>query len=138
MARRKIKRPSEEKTLIVGGGFRGIVAGHYLSSAGHQVTLIEGAPFLGGVMHSESWNGFQLDKGCHIFGNDNVEVTDVLFAIMGDAVVPVDGRYASMTDGKLSDGITIPDLTVWGPDVSARILYETVAAAAQDGDQGCA
>jgi len=125
-----------EKTLIVGGGFRGIVAGHYLSAADHQVTLIEGAPFLGGVMRSESWNGFQLDKGCHIFGNDNVEVTDVIFAIMGDAVVPVDGYYASMTAGKVSEGITIPDLTVFGPDVCAKILYETVEAAAHESGGG--
>ncbi len=122
--------------LIVGGGFRGIVAAYYLAAAGHKITLVEGAPFLGGVMHSGKWNGFYLDKGCHLFSNDNVEVTGVLLDILDRAVVPVKFRYASVTEGRLSEGFAIPDLTVLGSERCSRILYETIEAATRDNGDG--
>lgn len=120
-----------EQILIVGGGFRGIVASYFLTRAGCKVTLVESAPFLGGVMHSSEWNGFHLDKGCHLFSNDDSEITETLLDIMGGAVVPVSFKYASAIDGKLSDGFAIPDLTAFGPEVCARILYETIEAASR-------
>jgi protoporphyrinogen oxidase len=55
---------------------------------------------------------------------------------MGEAVVPVEFRHATVIAGTLSEGFAIPDLTVLGPDVRARILYETVETAARESEGG--
>ncbi len=120
-----------DHVLIVGGGFKGIIASYFLSRSGCKVTLVESSPALGGLMRGKEWNGFYLDKGCHIFGNDDREMTEILLDIMDWAIVPVSARYASVTAGKLSKGFTIPDLTVLGKDVCAKILYEMVKAQAE-------
>lgn len=118
------------KVLVVGGGFRGILASYFLTRAGHDVTLSERAPFLGGVLHSEEWEGFYLDKGCHLLSNDRDDVTDVLLDILQGRILPVDFRYASILGGRKSDGFAIPDLTAFGQATQEKILYELVGATA--------
>lgn len=118
------------KVLVVGGGFRGIVASYFLARAGHDVTLSERGPFLGGVLHGEEWDGFFLDKGCHLLSNDSDDVTDVLLDILQERILPVDFRYASIVGGCKSEGFAIPDLTAFGQATQEKILYELVSAAA--------
>ena len=121
--------------IVVGGGFRGIISAHVLRNVGYDLALIERMPFLGGVHHSEQWNGFYLDKGCHLFSNDSDESTDILLDIMDDEVIPVEVRYASVTEGKKSEGLAIPDLSTLEPELQAKILYEIVQAATEETQQ---
>ncbi|MBV8534578.1 MAG: NAD(P)-binding protein [Alphaproteobacteria bacterium] len=51
------------KTLIIGGGFAGCIAAQMLSKKGHDVTLVERAPFLGGTCRTEWWGGHPYTLG---------------------------------------------------------------------------
>ena len=119
-----------KRWLIVGGGFRGIVAAHHLRKAGHSVTLVERLPFLGGVLHSDEWNGVYLDKGCHLFGNNSAETTRIILEMMDGDVLPVHVKYAAVTEGRKSDGLVVPDFTVLDPARQREILYQVIEAAA--------
>ena len=44
-----------DHVLVVGAGFRGIVASALAAKAGKRVTLTDRAPALGGVMRFEEW-----------------------------------------------------------------------------------
>src|SRR3970282_2962215 len=48
---------------IVGGGISGLSAAYYLSKAGHDCTLIETCPRLGGVIRSEQVEGCLVEAG---------------------------------------------------------------------------
>lgn len=72
-----------ERVQIIGGGFRGIVLAYLARQAGHEVTLIEAGKRLGGVLNCVSWNGFDLDLGCHLFDNVDDRATSLVFEIAG-------------------------------------------------------
>lgn len=99
--------------LVIGGGIRGIFAAIYLCKAGYPVTIIDAAPHLGGVLYSEHWKGFYVDKGCHLLDFGNVEVARVYDEILGDSKHPVNRRYASINRGVKTDGIAVPDLSMF-------------------------
>ncbi len=51
---------------VVGGGWAGIAAAVELVQRGHDVTLLEAAPRLGGRARRVDWDGLALDNGQHI------------------------------------------------------------------------
>jgi len=122
------------RVAVVGGGIRGIGAAYFLRRDGHEVTVIEAAPFLGGILRGTAWNGFHLDKGCHLFSNRDLSLTEAILEIMDNQVLPVDFRYASVTAGHLTEGFAIPDLSVLGPKVCSQILFEMVTGACEAHD----
>jgi oxygen-dependent protoporphyrinogen oxidase len=52
-----------KRIAIVGGGISGLSAAYYLSRAGHDCTLIEASPRLGGVIRTESVGGCLVEAG---------------------------------------------------------------------------
>ena len=54
------------KVAVVGGGWAGLAAGVEATRLGHQVTLFEMAPQLGGRARGVEVDGLVLDKGQHI------------------------------------------------------------------------
>ena len=119
-----------KRWIVVGGGFRGIVGAHFLAKAGCAVTLVEQAGYMGGVLYSQEWEGLYLDKGCHLFDNVDDESTAVMHEVMGDEVIPVTVKYASVTDGFRSEGVAVPDYSRRGRAFQERVLLEMVEAAA--------
>ena len=53
--------------VVIGGGLAGITAAITLREAGHDVTLIEARPRLGGATSSFSRGGVMIDTGQHVF-----------------------------------------------------------------------
>lgn len=52
------------RTLIIGAGHNGLVCAAYLAAAGHQVTVLERAPFPGGcTITEEIFPGFRFNTG---------------------------------------------------------------------------
>lgn len=51
------------RVVVVGGGFGGLAAAARLAKTGHAVTLVEGAPTLGGALGSVTAAGFTWDAG---------------------------------------------------------------------------
>lgn len=118
-----------EKWVVVGGGFRGIVGAHLLASRKDDVVLLDGGTTLGGGLSSAPWNGFYLDRGCHLFDNTDDRTTEILLDLLGDNVEPVAVRYASVTNGVMTEGIAIPDLGAYGETIARLILDELTEAA---------
>jgi protoporphyrinogen oxidase len=114
--------------IVVGGSMTGIVSAYLLRRAGHDVTLIESKRGLGGVSSGLEWQGFSLDFGCHLFGNEADDSTQVLLDLMGGDVVPVEVRFASIVNRERTEGFELPGLDSFGQDVSAKILLELMQA----------
>ena len=55
------------KAVIVGGGLAGISAAVALAESGHDVTLLEAKPRLGGATMSFARDGLVIDTGQHVF-----------------------------------------------------------------------
>ena len=56
-----------ERSVVVGGGLAGITAALRLADAGHQVTLLDARPRLGGAAFSFRRGGLLVDNGQHVF-----------------------------------------------------------------------
>ncbi|HYE00500.1 MAG TPA: FAD-dependent oxidoreductase [Alphaproteobacteria bacterium] len=120
--------------VVAGGGFRGIVAANYLAQAGHRVTLVERAPFLGAILRSEEWRGLYLDKGCQLFDNVDDASTELCLDILGDQAVPLAVKYGSLLGPRRSDDASVPDLSDLPRATQQVILMELLErAAAPDG-----
>ncbi len=51
------------KIAIIGSGMAGLTAGAYLAKAGHEVTIFEQFPTIGGVTATLQQDGFSWDIG---------------------------------------------------------------------------
>ena len=51
------------KALVIGGGPGGCASTHFLTNLGHEVTLIERAPVLGGSCRTFYWGGHPYNYG---------------------------------------------------------------------------
>lgn len=61
------------KIAILGGGFTGLAAAYHLSRKGHDVTILEKAPVLGGLavgFKNENWAWYLERAYHHLFSND--------------------------------------------------------------------
>jgi all-trans-retinol 13,14-reductase len=59
--------------IVIGSGMGGMTTAAALSKVGHKVVVLEQAPFVGGLTHSFSREGFTWDVGLHYcgtFGHD--------------------------------------------------------------------
>ena len=64
---------SEFDVIVIGSGMGGMTTATALSRLDHRVLLLEQAPFIGGLTHSFSREGFSWDVGLHycgMFGRD--------------------------------------------------------------------
>jgi protoporphyrinogen oxidase len=105
---------------------------YLLAKRGRQVIMLEQSNFLGGVLHSDEWEGIYLDKGCHLFSNEKNEATKVMFEIMDGDILPVQVSYASIIGEKKSNGCSGPDILGFGIETQKQVLFETIQAATED------
>ena len=59
------------KVLVIGAGFAGCIAAEMLSTRGHDVTVVERAPFLGGSCKTFTWGGHPYTLGPRHFLTKN-------------------------------------------------------------------
>lgn len=62
---------SDQKVIIIGAGLGGLVCGAILAKEGHDVTIVEKNPRVGGCLQSYERNNAVFDTGMHIFGGMN-------------------------------------------------------------------
>src|SRR5688500_8874085 len=51
------------RVVVVGGGFGGLASAARLAKLGHEVTLVERSPTLGGALSTVTADGFSWDAG---------------------------------------------------------------------------
>jgi protoporphyrinogen oxidase len=118
------------KIVVVGGGFKGIVAAKYLADHDVDTVLIEQGRNLGGVHFSIPWDGFQLDLGCHLFSNEDNRTTQLLFDLLGEEPVGINPMLKSVYQGKETHGIEYPDFTSLPSEQVADCLVDLLEHAA--------
>ena len=101
----------KRKFIIAGTGFRGFCDALALSKLPDtEVTLIEAAPFFGGLMNSLEIDGFFVDKGVHVFDSIPVELADIVTEIQEGQTSEIDFVSESAFNGKVTQGYSLPDL----------------------------
>lgn len=118
--------------IVVGGGMRGIVAAIVLRRAGDGVTLIDASPALGGVLRSQEWDGLYVDKGCHVLDFSHAASGRLFRDILGEEMIPVLVRYASINRGLKSDGIAVPDMSRF-PEEEWRAVIDEIKSRPDSG-----
>lgn len=113
----------KKNILVVGGGFRGIVIADKLKKS-NNVDLIEKLPFIGGILYSEEWNGFFIDKGIHIFDNTNDEDTKLIQKILKNKFRKISVKYGSRINDITSSVVAIPDFTTLNKKTQMKIANE--------------
>ena len=119
------------KYIVAGAGFRGFCDAMELSkSPGNEVTIVEPAPFFGGLMHSLEINGFYVDKGVHVFDSIPQGLADIVEEIMQGQIHKIDFVSASAFNGKVTDIYSLPDLnSLDDDDLKQRIRTELLEMA---------
>ena len=104
--------PSSRRVAIVGGGLSGLAtAAHlHLSEPGLALTLFENSDRLGGVIATESVEGFLVDHGADMFASNPPDALDLCerLGVTDQLIQPkIDGRGAHIVrKGRL---VPIPD-----------------------------
>jgi protoporphyrinogen oxidase len=96
---------SEKKKIVVlGGGIGGLSAGYFLARSGSfDVTVLEKAPFPGGVCGSFEHNGFVLDYGAHKIYSVIPGIMNEIRDLMGDRLLKVPKKNRIFLRGHLLD-----------------------------------
>jgi len=114
---------NNKKILVVGGGLRGIIISDRLSK-NYKVDLIEKLPHIGGILFSENWNGFYLDKGIHMFDNVNDEDTKLFQKILKNKFLKTSVKAGSRITNVTSEQVAVPDFTTLNQNIQKKITYE--------------
>lgn len=113
---------TSEHWAVVGAGFHGLVAARELNKRGKRVTIIESSLATGGVLRSFTVNGSLLDKGCHLFTDEDPASFEVFDDLYPAGFQPVTDYYGSVYKRTLTKGYAIPDLARLPRSERSKIL----------------
>ncbi|MBI3695501.1 MAG: protoporphyrinogen oxidase [Acidobacteria bacterium] len=117
------------RVVIVGGGISGLSAAYYATRAGHECTLLDPAPHLGGVIRTETVDGCVVESGPDSFIAQKPWALELIreLGLEGDLIRSNDhlrktyilrhGRLTPMPDGLF---LMVP--TAIAPTVTTRLL----------------
>jgi len=104
------------KVGVVGGGVAGMAAAYRLIERGHQVSLFEASPFLGGLVRTFEVGGGRLESFYHhLFSTDTTIVRLIEELGLGDDLVWRDSKVGFYRDGRIYDFVTPLDLLRYKP-----------------------
>jgi protoporphyrinogen oxidase len=113
--------------IVIGGGFKSMVAAYALASKGFSILLLENGKSLGGFMAPIRWGDFWIDKGPQFFDNFSEEDKNFIVEMVGENVLEDIGfAYASYLNGTKTDGFAIPDWRAKGEGFSNKIFADII------------
>ena len=121
---------SDRSTLVMGAGPGGLCSAYVLSKAGVPTTVVEKAPFVGGlartIRHQTEHGEFKFDIGGHRWFTKNDELNDIFREVVGDELLWVDRISRIYFDGKFVDyPLKISNaLKAVGPVMAARAMAD--------------
>jgi protoporphyrinogen oxidase len=121
---------SDRSTLVMGAGPGGLCSAYVLSKAGVPTTVVEKAPFVGGlartIRHQTEHGEFKFDIGGHRWFTKNDELNDIFKEVVGEELLWVDRISRIYFDGKFVDyPLKISNaLKAVGPVMAAKAMAD--------------
>jgi len=119
-----------DRTIVMGAGPGGLCSAYVLTRAGRPVTVLEKAPFVGGLARTirrQTPEGeFKFDIGGHRWFTKNEELNELFREVVDDELLWVNRTSRIYFDGKYVDyQLKISNaLRAMGPVVSARAMAD--------------
>src|SRR6476469_3356743 len=83
-----LQRECHVSTVIIGGGISGLSTAYYLAKQGHDCTILESRPRLGGVIQTERVEGCTIEAGPDSFLSAKPAAMDLIRELgMSDEVI---------------------------------------------------
>jgi protoporphyrinogen oxidase len=104
------------KAVVVGGGVAGMTSAYRLMQQGHDVSLFESSPFLGGLVRTFDVGGNRLEAYYHhLFSTDTTIIALIQELGLGDELNWIESKVGWYEDGKIYPFVTPIDLLRFGP-----------------------
>ncbi len=104
------------KVAIVGGGVAGMTSAYRLMQQGHDVSLYEASPYLGGLVRTFEVGGTRLEAYYHhIFSTDTVIIKLIEELGLGDRLKWIESKVGWYDKGKIYNFVTPLDLLRFAP-----------------------
>jgi protoporphyrinogen oxidase len=104
------------KAVIVGGGVAGMTSAYRLMQQGHDVSLYESSPYLGGLVRTFEVGGNRLEAYYHhIFTSDTTIIRLIEELGLDDELRWIESKVGWFADGKIYNFVTPLDLLTFGP-----------------------
>ena len=101
---------------IIGAGAAGLAAAYELGKHGHQASVYERAPFLGGQASTFDVGGSRLERGYHHWFTNDTDIIDLVEEIgLGHQIRWIDSTVGTLYDGKIYNFVTPMDLLKFTP-----------------------
>ena len=106
-----MKKMTNKRIAIIGGGFAGLTAAYELGKLGYQTCLFERMPELGGLAGTFPLEGTRLERGYHHwFTSDTHIVAQMEELGLGDRVQWIASKTGWFEQGKIWNMVTPTDL----------------------------
>ena len=121
---------SDRSTLVMGAGPGGLCSAYALSKAGVPTTVVEKAPFVGGlartIRHQTEHGEFKFDIGGHRWFTKNDELNEIFREVVGEELLWVDRISRIYFDGRYVDyPLKVSNaLKAVGPVLSAKAMAD--------------
>ena len=104
------------KIGIVGAGATGLAIAYYLHKKGHQITIFEQAPFVGGQASTFDTTAGKLERGYHhLFTSDEYILNLITDIGLSEQMAWSDSRVGNFANGSIYDFATPIDLLKYKP-----------------------
>lgn len=104
------------KIGIIGAGAAGLAAAYDFAKSGHEVTVFESAPFVGGQASTIEVGGGRLERGYHHLFTNDTAIIDLMDELgIGDSMRWMPSTVGTYADGKIYPFVTALDLLRFRP-----------------------
>ncbi|MBF8266760.1 MAG: amine oxidase [Dehalococcoidia bacterium] len=107
---------SPMKVGIIGAGATGLAAAYTLVKAGHEATVYEGDPFVGGQASTFDVGGARLEKGYHHLFTSDRDMVDLIHELgLGPKLAWIESKVGIFHGGKIYNFVSPTDLLRFTP-----------------------
>ena len=127
---RSSNKVSNCDSLVIGGGFKGMMTAYGLLKQSQDVVLLDKAPELGGFMKPIKWDDIWIDRGPQFLDAISESQRRLLDDITGpdSKLDSIEYSYASFWNDVLTPDFAIPDYRTLPTEAQAMVLLEALSA----------
>jgi len=104
------------KIGVLGGGLTGLTAAYELAKRGHELLLLERAPYLGGQASTFEVEGTRLERYYHHIFTGDVDMMDLIEELgLADRMLWLASKVGFFREGQIYDFVTPMDLLRFQP-----------------------